>query len=38
LRTGDLTVHLDVVGTSVGAEVPADQLYENSALIREGAR
>ena len=38
LRTGDLTVHLDVVGTSVGAEVPADQFYENPALIPEGAR
>jgi len=38
LRTGDLTVHLDVVGTSVGAEVPPAQLYENGELIREGAR
>jgi len=38
LRTGDLSVHLDVVGTSVGAEVPPAQLYENGELIREGAR
>ena len=38
LRTGDLSVHLDVVGTSVGAEVPPAQLYENDELIREGAR
>ena len=37
LRTGDLTVHLDVVGTSVGAEVPPAQLYENGELIPEGA-
>ena len=38
LRTGDLTVHLDVVGTSIGAEVPPAQLYENGELIPEGAR
>ena len=38
LRTGDLSVHLDVVGTSVGAEVPPAQLYENGELIPEGAR
>ena len=37
LRTGDLTVHLDVVGTSVGAEVPPAQLYESGELIPEGA-
>ena len=38
LRTGDLTVHLDVVATSVGAEIPPAQLYENRELIQEGAR
>ena len=38
LRTGDLSVSFDVVGTSVGAEVPPAQLYENDKLIREGAR
>jgi len=38
LRTGDLSVSFDVVGTSVGAEVPPAQLYENDELIREGAR
>ena len=38
LRTGDLTVHLDVVATSVGAEIPPVQLYENRELIQEGAR
>ena len=38
LRTGDLTVHLDVVGTSVGAEVPPAQLYESRELIPERAR
>ena len=38
LKTGDLSVHLDVVGTSVGAKVPPAQLYENGELIREGAR
>ena len=38
LRTGDLTVHLDVVGTSVGAEVPPALLYESRELIPEGAR
>ena len=38
LRTGDLTVHLDVVGTSIGAEVPPAQLYESRELIPEGAR
>ena len=37
LRTGDLTVHLDVVATSVGAEIPPAQLYENRELIPEGA-
>jgi hypothetical protein len=37
LRTGDLTVHLDVVATSVGAEIPPGQLYENRELIPEGA-
>ena len=38
LRTGDIYLKLDVVGTSVGAEVPPAQLYENGELIREGAR
>jgi hypothetical protein len=38
LRTGDLTVHLDVVGTSIGTEVPPARLYENRELIPEGAR
>jgi hypothetical protein len=38
LRTGDLTVRLDVVGTSVGAEVPPAQLYESRELIPERAR
>ena len=38
LRTGDLTVHLDVVATSVGSEIPPAQLYENRELIQEGAR
>ena len=38
LRTGDLSVSFDVVGTSVGAEVQPAQLYENDKLIREGAR
>jgi len=38
LRTGDLTVHLYVVATSVGAEIPPAQLYENRELIQEGAR
>jgi len=38
LRTGDLTVHLDVVGTSVGGEVPPAQLYESRELIPERAR
>jgi hypothetical protein len=38
LRTGDLDVTLDVVGTSIGAEVPPAQLYENGELIPGGAR
>ncbi len=38
LRTGDLDVTLDVVGTSIGAEVPPAQLYENGELIPRGAR
>ena len=37
-KTGDIYLKLDVVGTSVGAEVPPAQLYENGELIREGAR
>ena len=37
LRTGDLTVHLDVVATSVGAEIPPAQIFESHELIREGA-
>ena len=37
LRTGDLDVTLDVVGTSIGAEVPPAQLYESGELIPEGA-
>ena len=37
LRTGDLTVHLDVVATSVGAEIPLAQIFESHELIPEGA-
>ena len=37
LRTGDLTVHLDVVATSVGAEIPPAQIFESHELIPEGA-
>ena len=37
VRTGDLTVHLDVVATSVGTEIPPAHLYANRELIPEGA-
>ena len=36
LRTGDLTAHLDVVATSVGAEIPPTQIFESHELIPEG--
>ena len=37
LRAGDLAVRLDVVATSVGAEIPAAQIHESNELIQEGA-
>ena len=38
LRTGDLDVTLDVVGTSVGAEVPARLLFQSNELLPGNAR
>ena len=38
LRTGDLDVNLDVVGTSVGAEVPTRLLFQSNELLPGNAR